>query len=174
MEDSVPFGSGLYLAVLGVLAFARGMDFLSTRVATPTLALEGNPLAKKLGWKWGGLVNVGLCLGCAHWPLAAIVIATASVLVAAHNFQNAWLMRTLGEDGYSIWYAQRIRETSTSLYVSCVLAQSTLIASVGGAMAWFGGAMLIPTAIGWGIISYAGAVAFYTLLSVWRLRRFSR
>ena len=32
---------------------ARGMDFLSTWVATPNLVLEGNPIAKKLGWKMG-------------------------------------------------------------------------------------------------------------------------
>ena len=29
------------------------MDFLSTWVATPNLVLEGNPIAKKLGWRWG-------------------------------------------------------------------------------------------------------------------------
>jgi hypothetical protein len=30
---------------------------------------------------------------------------------------------------------------------------------------------LVPVAIGIGIIGYAGAVAFYTLLGIWRLRR---
>ena len=107
MEDTVPFGGGQYLALLAALGFARGMDFFSTWVATPNLVLEGNPLARRLGWKWGTAVNAALCLGFAHWPLSAIVIATASVLVAAHNFQNAWLMRSLGEQNYSFWHVQR-------------------------------------------------------------------
>ena len=76
MSDTVPFGGGDYFILLGLLVFGRGMDFLSTRVATPSLVLEGNPLAKWMGWKWGGLVNAAMCLGFAVWPLPAIIIAT--------------------------------------------------------------------------------------------------
>ena len=39
---------------------------------------------------------------------------------------------------------------------------------------YFAGMRLVPLAIGMGVVSYAVAVAFYTLLSVWRLRRASR
>src|SRR5277367_6944372 len=108
MDDTVPFGSHWYLTMLALLVFSRGMDFLSTWVATPTLALEGNPIAKKLGWKWGLLVNLTLCLGFALWPLPAIVISTSSVLVAARNFQQAWLMRSLGEEVYRAWHVARL------------------------------------------------------------------
>src|SRR5512136_899030 len=97
MDDPVSFGSQEYWLMLAVLAFARGVDFLSTWIATPNLVLEGNPLAKKLGWKWGCIANLVLVLALALLPLAAIVVSTASVLVAARNFQSAWLMRSLGE-----------------------------------------------------------------------------
>src|SRR5277367_3400300 len=97
MDDTVPFGSHWYLTMLALLVFSRGMDFLSTWIATPNLALEGNPIAKKLGWKWGVLLNVVLVFVLSLWPLSAIVVATASVMVAARNFQSAWLMRSLGE-----------------------------------------------------------------------------
>ena len=101
MDDPVSFGSREYFLMLALLAFARGMDFLSTWIATPNLALEGNPLAKKLGWKWGIIVERGaVVVVLAMWPLSAIVVTTASVLVAARNFQSAWLMRSLGEDAY--------------------------------------------------------------------------
>ena len=60
--DTLPFGSRAYLRMLGLLLFGRGADFLSTWVATPNLVLEGNPLAKKLGWKLGAFVNLALCL----------------------------------------------------------------------------------------------------------------
>lgn len=63
MEDFVSFGSRDYLITLGLLVFARGMDFLSTWFATPTLALEANPLAKRLGWKWGDPVEGGIVPG---------------------------------------------------------------------------------------------------------------
>jgi len=140
-------------------------------VATPNLVLEGNPLAKKLGWKWGIPLNVALCFGFALWPLPAIVISTASVLVAARNFQHAWLMRSLGEEPYRNWHVARLQETRVSLYLFCLLGQTALTGGVGGALLYFSDPHLVPMAIGLGIISYALAVAFYTLLSVWRLRR---
>src|ERR1700689_4460977 len=95
--DMLSFGSRNYLLMLALLLFGRGSDFLSTWVATPHLVLEGNPLAKKLGWKWGVPLNVVLSFLFAFWPMPAIVISTSSVLVAARNFQQAWLMRSLGE-----------------------------------------------------------------------------
>src|SRR5271156_5774812 len=98
--DTLHFASREYFWFFSLLLFARGMDFLSTWVATPNLVLEGNPLAKKLGWRWGIPVNAAFCFGLALWPLPAIVISTASVLVAARNFQQAWLMRSLGEEHY--------------------------------------------------------------------------
>ena len=72
MDDFIPFGSRTYCLLVLLLAFSRGMDFLSTWVATPNLVLEGNPIAKKLGWGWGGLLNIGICLGMALWPATAI------------------------------------------------------------------------------------------------------
>src|SRR3954447_2714124 len=110
-ENFISFGSTHYWLLLLALMLSRGMDILSTRVATPNLVLEGNPIAKLLGWKWGGLVNLVICFCTAMWPLPAIVISTTSVLVAARNFQQAWLMRSLGEENYRDWHVARIQET---------------------------------------------------------------
>ena len=174
MEDPVSMASRAYFLFLALLIFARGMDFLSTWIATPNLVLEGNPIAKKLGWKWGLLMNVGLVVFLAQWPLSAIVVATASVMVAARNFQSAWLMRSLGEEVYREWHVDRIQETPIVLYLFCLAGNTLLTAGVGGALMYFGGMQLVPVSIGMGVIAYAVAVAFYTLLSVWRLRRASR
>ncbi len=171
MEETVPFGGRVYWTMLALLVFARGMDVLSTWVATPNLVLEGNPFAKRLGWKWGIPFNLAFCAGFAFWPLPAIVIATASVLVAAHNFQNAWLMRSLGEEVYRDWHVARILETPVPLYLLCLFGQTALTGGVGGALYYFSGTRLVPAAIGVGIIGYAVAVTFFTLLSVWRMRR---
>jgi hypothetical protein len=169
--DLVPFGRGEYCVFLGLLLLSRGMDLLSTWVATPNLTLEANPLARKLGWKWGTVVTAGVCGGVALWPLLAIIVCTISLLVAARNFQQAWLMRSLGEETYRVWMAERVRQASGGLLLLCLLAEALLIASVGGALICFSGYRLIPFAVGAGVVSYSVAVVFYTLLSFRRLRR---
>jgi hypothetical protein len=171
MDEMVSFGSRDYFLMLALLAFSRGMDFLSTWIATPNLVLEGNPLAKKLGWKWGLALNVVLCVALAAWPLSAIVVATASVLVAARNFQSAWLMHSLGEEIYRQWHIERVQETRVSLYVFCLAGNTLLTAAIGAALIYFSNERLVPFAIGMGMVAYAIAVAFYTLLAIWRIRR---
>jgi hypothetical protein len=175
MEDLVPFGSRTYGLLFLLLLVSRGMDFLSTWVATPNMVLEGNPIAKKLGWKWGILVNVGICILFAFWPLPAIVISTTSVLVASRNFQSAWLMRSLGECLYRQWHIERVQETSITLYLFCLFAQTLLMAGVGGAVMYFShwerDSVPVLLAVGLGIVAYAVAVTFFTLLGIVRLRR---
>jgi hypothetical protein len=91
--------------------------------------------------------------------------------VAARNFQSAWLMRSLGEEGYRDWHIERIQETRVTLYLFCLAGNTLLTAGVGAAVIYFSDLAVVPASIGIGIIGYAGAVAFYTLLGVWRLRR---
>jgi hypothetical protein len=173
MDDFVPFASRNYALCLLLLFVSRGMDFLSTWVATPHLVLEGNPIAKKLGWRWGIPLNVVVCFALAFWPVSAIVVSTTSVLVAARNFQSAWLMRSLGEEVYRDWYLARVQETRITLYLYCLAGNTLLTACVGAAVIYFSPEKsgLVPFAIGLGIIAYAVAVVFYTLLAVWRMRR---
>jgi hypothetical protein len=171
MDDVQPFASRIYGICCLVLFVSRGMDFLSTWVATPNLVLEGNPLAKKLGWRWGIPVNVIVCFGLAFWPVCAIAVATTSLLVAARNFQSAWLMRSMGEEHYRDWHVTRIQETPVTLYLFCLAGNTLLTAAVGLAVVYFSTSLLVPFAIGMGIIAYAVAVAFYTLLALLRLRR---
>ena len=171
MDDLAAFGGRTYFAMLALMMFARGADFLSTWIATPNLVLEGNPLVKKLGWTLSVLLNLALCAGFAAWPLAAIIISTTSLLVAARNFQSAWLMRSLGEEAYRHWYIERLLQVDITLYLFCLAGQILLTAAVGGALIYFHNGMLIPFAVGLGIVAYAAAVTLFTLLSVWRIRR---
>lgn len=178
MEDVVQFGSRAYVICFNVLLFARGMDLLSTWLATPRLLLEANPIARRLGWKGGLLANVIVCGLFAAWPLPAVIISTTSVLVAARNFQGVWLMRSMGEDAYRHWMAQRVRETRPALYLGCLFAQVSLFGVVGGALMLFSQDLSrrdwVSYGIGVGIVAYALAVLLFTLLSVWRMRRNAR
>jgi hypothetical protein len=168
MEDFAPFGSRDYLITFGLLVFARGMDFLSTWFATPNLELEANPIAKRLGWKWGIAFNLLLCLAAAHWPLAGMIVVTTSLLVAARNFKSAWLMRSLGEADYSALVGEAMNRSSRRSYFISVLGETLLFGLVGGAVVMASEWPSIPLAVGMGMIAYAGAVLFYSLLAVWR------
>jgi hypothetical protein len=174
MNEVIRFGSRDYFLMALLLVFARSMDFLSTWIATPNLVLEGNPIAKKLGWRLGAAVNAALCLGMAFWPVTAIAISTTSMLVAARNFQAAWLMRTMGEENYRDWHVARIQETPITLYLLCLAGNTLLPAGVGIALIFLSNGLMVPVSIGLGTITYSVAVAFYSLLAVWRLRRNSR
>src|ERR1051326_6797848 len=171
MDEFVPFGSAFYFVYLGVLLSARGADFLSTWIATPNLVLEANPISKKLGWRLGIVLNALLFLLFAAWPLPSVVISTTSLLVAARNFQSAWLMRSLGEEPYRYWVVERVRQTPMPLYLFCLLAQAGLVTSVGVGLMYFSQLHLVPFAVGMGIVTYAVAVMIFTLLSLWRVRR---
>ena len=108
----------------------------------------------------------------ALWPLPAVVVCTTSLLVASRNFQSAWLMRSLGEQIYRDWHVERVQETSVTLYLFCLFAQTALTGGVGAAVIYLSEWRSVPLlAIGLGIVAYALAVAFYTLLGIWRLRR---
>ena len=170
MSEFVPFHSRAYGICLVLLLISRCMDFLSTWVATPNLVLEGNPIARKLGWRWGIPLNVAMCFALAFWPMSAIAVTTMSLLVAARNFQHAWLMRSMGEEAYRDWYIARMQETRITLYLSCLAGNTLLTAAVGVALIYLSGDWLVPVAIGVGMVAYSLAVAFYTLLAVWRLR----
>lgn len=178
MEQLVPFGGEEYWVLLAMLIVARGLDFFSTWVATPNLLLEANPIARWLGWRVGLVVNAALSAGVAVWPLPALIIATTSVLVAARNFQSAWLMRCMGEESYRCWMGQRLRESRYGFYLFCLVAHTGLTMSVGALLMYASPCSvnprllhLAPFAVGAGIVVYGLAVLFYTWLSIRRVRR---
>ena len=170
-DQFLRFGSAPYFVYLALMLFSRGMDFFSTWVATPNLALEGNPFAKWMGWRGGIIFNVLFCALVSVWPLPAIMVSAMSLLVAARNFQSAWMMRSMGEDAYSVFIHQRLMTAHPGLFVSCIGAQSFLTGLVGVGIMCVTDERSIAFAIGAGIASYAVAVLFFSVLSIWRLRR---
>lgn len=169
--ETIPFASKGYWLLFAILSFGRGMDFLSTWVATPRMVLEANPIAAKMGWKWGALVNLAMVAGFSICPMAAIIVATTSIMVAAHNFRIAWQARVMGEYAYSQSHVEYIERVPLPLYLFCLAGQTGLVALVGGAIIYYGQESLMLISIGIGITSFAGAVGFYSLLSLWRIRR---
>lgn len=169
--ESVTLGPAAYPIWLGLLLAARGADLLSTWIATPNLTLEGNPVAQRLGWRGGLVVNGLACVVCALLEVAAVIVITTSLLVAARNFQWAWLMRSWGEEAYRQWYGGQLRATPLGLYLVCLVGQCLLFASLGAGLMAFSRSDSIPFAVGIGMIVYAVAVLLYSGLAVSRIRR---
>lgn len=174
MDLFVPCGSAAYFSLLGLVLLARGADFLSTWVATPHLVLEANPLARALGWRWGAVVNAVLAACVALWPLPAVIVATASLLVAARNFQSAWLARSLGESAYRSWLGERLAETRRGLFLACVVAQASLVAFVGALLVYFNPVESFAAAVGLGIVTYALATVIFPVWGAWKMWRDTR
>jgi hypothetical protein len=168
-EEFAAFGSREYFLFLACMAVGRALDFLSTWVATPNLVLEANPIARKMGWRVGITINIVLCVAFALWPLPAVVITTTSVLVAARNFQWAWLMRSMGELSYRVWMGEQLAQGGRGLFAFCLGAQTVLYGALGGILVYFSEWRLIPFGIGVGIITFGAAVFIYSMVSVWRI-----
>lgn len=169
-EDILPFGSPAWWVFAGLALAGRAADLFSTYVATPNLALEGNPIARKLGWKKGIPLNLVVALAVGCQPLLAVAITTTSLLVAARNFQNAWLMRSMGEWRYRLWISERLDEAPPWLAALCFLAEAGLTSIPGIALLILGGDRLVPFGVGLGMTAYSAAVALFTMLALWRRR----
>ena len=170
VPEFVPPGSAPW-CLFAVLALAgRTADLVSTFLATPNLALEGNPLARRLGWRWGIPINglASLAVGC--FPALAIAVVTTSALVAARNFQNAWIMRSMGEWEYRIWMSERLDRAPRALPALCFIAESALTLGPGLALLLFAESGGVAQSVGLGITAYAAAVALFTLMALWRRR----
>ncbi|MBI5687110.1 MAG: hypothetical protein HZC54_18725 [Verrucomicrobia bacterium] len=156
-----PFGLA-YWAGVALLLFARGLDFLSTWIATPSLLLEANPIARRLGWQGGIAVNLLVCLVAAMIPFVAVLISVTSVLVAARNFQAAWVSRTMGEYEFREHLEEQFGRADKRLVLGCVWAQGLLYSAVGVAVVALTND-LMAQAVGGGIVGFGVAIAVHSI-----------
>lgn len=103
--------------------------------------------------------------------MAALVVVTTSMLVAARNFKSAWLMRALGETDYSLLVGEAMLRAGWRTYLVSLLGEAGLVGLLGAAVAMTSQWPSPPLAVGFGMIAYAVAVVFYSVLTLWRSRR---
>jgi hypothetical protein len=153
-----------------ILLFARLADVLSTRLATPNLVLESNPIVRRLGWRfaWATLAVAALPYYSTALGVVAIVV---SLLVAAGNASRAWTMRAMGEADYRAFMIEAARRSRPALAYGSVLASAGLMAVIGLLILF-----LDPDPRHWahwiadGVLLYAFAIALYGTASIRRLR----
>ena len=168
IDHFVAFGSVVWMKFAGLVIAGRGLDLGSTFAGTPKLLMEGSPMARRIGWKYGIPLNLVAGLASACWPLLAISLATMSTFVAARNLQNAWIMRSMGEEHYRAWLARRIAEAPRWTPYACYLGEALLAGTVGATLLAFADYRLVPCGIGTGILIYGAAIGFFTSLELFR------
>ncbi len=85
----------LFLCI--ALFISRAGDIGTTYLATPNLKLEANPVVRRFRWPFA-FATLLICFLPFYSAPAAIVVMTASFLVAAANAGKLWWIRVLGEE----------------------------------------------------------------------------
>ena len=137
-------------------------DVVSTRLATPKLKLEANPIAKKLGW-WFIAATLGLCVVPYFHRGAAVVILTVSCLVSASNITKLWAIRALGEDEYHRHMMRMARKAKPLYAMGGLVVASLFIVLLGATQMMLSGN---PSEcwgywFGLGILTYGFAMLIY-------------
>ena len=154
-----------------LLLLARIGDVGTTFLVTPTLTLEANPIARKLGWPFA-LLTLGACLlPYVHMPLAVSALVTF-LLVSASNATRIWMVRTIGEATYAAFLLELARKSSLSSALLPIALSTFFVALAGGTILLF-----YPFGSDWGfwlglgVVLYAAAKCFYGTLATLRLFR---
>jgi hypothetical protein len=147
-----------------LLLFSRLGDVGSTYLVSPTLKLEANPIAKKLGWPFM-VLSLLVCLLPYYDTGLAVMALVPSLLVSASNISKFWMVKALGETGYS----KMVSSVAAKSKKSHVLF-STIMAAFFIILAGFVLLLLCPDSegpafwFGTGIVLYGVITAFYGLL----------
>jgi len=116
------------LAALIFIAWAG--DNISTRLVTPTMKLEANPLAKRFPRiiTWFGLLVCALPYFST--PLAVMVVAPWLLVVAA-NFGQGWTARVLGEAETLELFKRAVARGSLRSALAMTAAHAAFLALAG-------------------------------------------
>jgi len=163
------------LVLCFLILLARLADITSTYLVTPTLKLEGNLLARKLGWRFA-LLTILVCLVPFYSTSMGIVVLVPSLFVSASNIGKIWLVRSMGEKQFSELIDSIARRQKLSPAIAGVVASSLFIILAGLVLLY-----LSPDpSTDWGywyavgIIAYGLAIMLHGSLYYWRLFKKAR
>lgn len=123
-----------------VVAFAtlisRLGDIGTTHLVSPTLKVETNPIARRLGWKY-----IFATAAIAFIPYRSIhggvLVLTASLLIAASNASEAMLARFMGEENYAALGREAIRKMPLLVGLSLLCLPAIFLMMLGLLMLLF-------------------------------------
>jgi hypothetical protein len=164
------FDNGTHL-LAALLLFSRLGDVISTRLVTPQLRLETNPIVRRLGWPFAVASLAIVVIPYFHAGIGVALIA-GSLLVSASNLSRGWLVRALGEAEYEKVVLRAARQGSRAEALSFVIAAGAFVVITGLVLMWLTGSNSWGYWFGLGIAIDGVVLAGYGSLFV--LRTFRR
>jgi hypothetical protein len=154
-----------------VVAFAtlisRMGDIGTTFLVTPTLRVEANPIARRLGWKFI-FATAAVALVPYYSMSAGVVILTASFLAAASNATEAMLARYVGEEKFTALHREAIQTMPVLLGLGLLCLPAIFFLMLGLMML-----LLLPHANNdWGFDIAMGTIAFALVVLIFYPIRF--
>jgi hypothetical protein len=117
-----------------IVAFAtlisRLGDIGTTYLVSPTLRVEANPIARRLGWRY--IFATALIALIPYRSIhGGVLVLTASFLIAASNASEAMLARFMGEENYAALNREAIQKMPLLLGLSLLCLPAIFLMMLG-------------------------------------------
>lgn len=145
--------------------FGRFADVISTRLVTPTLALESNPLVRRFGWAYAW-ASLSLALLTLVSRDMRVIVGTFSYLMAHSNMSFALISRFgVGERKLRELYFAAIKNCNPASSIGMFLMQFLPLIVIACAILFFGKYDTEPYVydVAYGIFVWVFAMAIYKL-----------
>ncbi len=151
-----------------ITVFSRLADVGTTYLVSPTLKMEANAIAQRLGWKYAWATVLLGFIPYYSAPMGVIVL-TASLLVAASNAGKIVMAKALGEDELVALHRRVLAATPLWPGLLYMITPALLVGTLGGTMLLF-----YPTPNSWGYYFAYGVLVYAFAIMVWVPLRFIR
>jgi len=153
--NDFPFDDAVFRHVLAALVLVSRLgDLGSTWLASPTLRLEANPIARRLGWRFA-ILSLGVAAVPYYNTSLGVMALTASFLVTASNLSSGWMMRALGEEEMTALLHRVARRSTLRSALGFTLGAGTATMIVGLLMIWLCRQTEWGYFFGWGVLAFA-------------------
>jgi hypothetical protein len=154
--------------IAGLAVLSRVADAWTTYLVTPTLRLEGNAVARLLGWPYA-LATILLGLVAYLSPPMGVIVLTASFLVAAANASKIVMAKALGEAEMAALMGRVLAATRPWPGLFYLVLPGILTAALGGCVLIF-----YHHLDDWGLYIALGMMAYAFAVFVWYPVRYLR
>jgi len=121
-----------------LILLARIGDLISTRLVTPKLRLEANPIVRRLGWRFAVPTLLACLVPYYYVPMGLTALVMFS-FVCFHNWSRMWLPRTMGEESYEALILDIAGRSSLSRALTPLLIAYGFLELIGALLMVFSG-----------------------------------
>jgi len=161
--------STLELSLAALILVGRVGDILSTWIVTPTLVLEANPLARRLGWKFALATLLTALIPFYHTGIG-LVCVVVSFLVTWNNLSRAWIVRAIGEHEYLAILRAAAQRSPRWIAHACIWGSAAAMGLMGAILYFF--ASGLESWAGWfalGMLTFAVAFGVHGSYGIQRV-----